>query len=189
MEDLRITILKMHKTTSLFFPTGIPVITWCLVGLLSAGALGSNGVLGQSPGDPGKNELKINAVYLLAGYPEISYERILGEETAVGLSVGFGLDDSFGLNFGMFPYYRLFFGKKQAAGFFVEGNGALYSEPWNGGESAKTGAGLGLALGGKFLTKGGWVAELYLGAGRNFLNTDDLSVAYPRFGIQIGKRF
>ncbi len=170
---------------------GIPVIAWCLAGLFSAGALGSNCLLGQSPADPGKNELKINAVYLLAGYPEITYERILGEESSVGMSVGFALDESFGLNFGMFPYYRLFFGKKRAAGFFVEGNGALYSEQLDlpTGEATKTAAGLGLALGGKFLTKGGWVAELYAGAGRNFLNTDDLSAVYPRFGIQIGKRF
>ena len=181
----------MYNKADPFTPVSVPLLALCLTGLLLLGTPGSVSLYGQPPKATANNELKINAVYLLAGFPEFSYERILGEETAAGVSVGFALDDSFGLNFGMFPYYRLFFGKKRAAGFFVEGNGALYSESLDldGRDTSKLGAGVGLAIGGKFLTKGGWVAELYAGAGRNFVNTDDLSAAYPRFGIHIGKRF
>lgn len=142
---------------------------------------------------PGRNELKINGAYLLAGYPELTYERLLGKEASFGLSLGFGLDDSFGTNFGAFPFYRLFFGKKPGAGFFVEGNGAVYSEQvsreFGGDWSYETGAGLGLALGGKFLTQSGWVAELFGGAGRNFIDAEGTSSVYPRLGVSIGKRF
>ena len=47
---------------------------------------------------------------------------------------------------------------------------------------------LGLALGGKFITKKGFVGELYLGAGGNLFNENAID-AVPRFGISLGKRF
>ena len=37
-------------------------------------------------------------------------------------------------------------------------------------------------------TMGGWVGELYAGAGRNFL-ADRAERAYPRLGFIIGRRF
>ena len=41
------------------------------------------------------NELKLNAGYLFAGgFLETSYERILNEESAVGLSLGYAFDKS-----------------------------------------------------------------------------------------------
>jgi len=42
---------------------------------------------------PGDNELKINAAYLLGGFGEITYERILGDDSAFGISLGFALDN------------------------------------------------------------------------------------------------
>ena len=47
--------------------------------------------------------------------------------------------------------------------------------------------GLGAAAGAKFLTKNGFVGEIYVGAGRLF-GSSDIEV-YPRAGITIGKRF
>ncbi|MDM9631251.1 DUF3575 domain-containing protein [Robiginitalea aurantiaca] len=138
--------------------------------------------------DLGVNELKLNAAYLLAGFAEISYERILGEDSALGLSLGFALDNSIDYRFNAIPYYRLYFGKKKAAGFFAEGNGAFFSERTSRSNTA-LGAGLGLAIGGKFMTKNQWIAELFLGVGRNFVNNDLLNDVYPRAGISIGKRF
>lgn len=148
----------------------------------------------------GNHELKLNAAYLLGGIPEFTYEYILNEESSFGISVAFPIEDEIGLNFIAIPYYRLFFGKKRAAGFFIEGNGAVFSENYeqhvvvNGEviqneDRNETGAGLGLGIGGKFMTKSGWVGEIVGGVGRNFINEDNMSAAYPRFGITIGKRF
>ena len=51
------------------------------------------------------------------------------------------------------------------------------------------GLGLGLAIGGKFLTKNGFIGEIYIGGGRNFINTDKIDGGYPRIGVSIGKRY
>jgi hypothetical protein len=48
-----------------------------------------------------------------------------------------------------------------------------------------TGAGVGLALGWKYLSGNNWVGEIYAGGGRDFVNGG----GYPRLGITIGKRF
>lgn len=136
----------------------------------------------------GTNEIKINAPLLLAGFAEIAYEKILGEESGVGLSLGFALDNGIDYRFQATPYYRLYFGKKRAAGFFAEGNAGFFSERVNDSDT-EFGAGLGLAIGGKFITRKQWIAELFLGLGRNFVNNTLVSEAYPRIGISIGKRF
>lgn len=148
----------------------------------------------------GKNELKLNALYLLLGFPELSYERVLDEESALGISVAFSLEEVFDINFMAIPYYRVYFGNKPAAGFFVEGNGALYSVDYHNhvyhdgyyydeSTSNKFGAGLGLAVGAKFMSKSRWIFEVFGGAGRNFINAEEIGAVYPRFGLTVGKRF
>ena len=47
------------------------------------------------------------------------------------------------------------------------------------------GAGLGLAIGWKYISQNNWVGEVYTGLGRDFVNDG----AYQRLGITIGKRF
>ena len=157
-------------------------------GMVLMGSL--TGLLAQadSTNYAGNNEIKVNGAYLLAGLAEITYEGILGEDSAIGVSVGFALDNSIDYRFSAIPYYRLYFGKKRAAGFFVEGNGAFFSER-DFESDTEFGAGLGLAVGGKFINSKGWIAELFLGLGRNLVNNDDISEAYPRAGILVGKRF
>lgn len=136
------------------------------------------------------DEIRVNAAYLIIGLPEISYERILSDESAVGISMGARIDKDIEQIFFLTPFYRLYFGKKRAAGFFVEANSTIYAQEINDDSSDNVmGLGLGFAIGGKFITKGGWVAELLAGAGRNFLNTDLIEEGYPRVGISIGKRF
>jgi len=144
-----------------------------------------------------QNEVKLNLGTTIFGlYPEVSYERILSEDFSLGATLGVSLDeDEYPLNFGLMPYARWFFGgssqnlQKYGAGFFIEANGALLSqkEDWDGAENTTSefGAGLGLALGWKYLTRNNWVGEFYFGAGRDFVNDG----AYPRLGISIGKRF
>jgi len=138
----------------------------------------------------GINELRLNVPATLASFPEITYERILNDESAIGLSFGISANNNIDYDFLAVPFYRLYFGNKRAAGFFVEPNAAIFSEERNDEVvGSEIGVGIGLAVGGKFLTRKGWVAELLLGAGRNFLNTDYISEAYPRIGVSIGKRF
>ena len=154
------------------------------------------------------NEVKLNlGTSIFALYPEISYERILDSDMSVGVAAGIGLGDAndYPLNFSITPYFRWFFGgnskslDKFGAGFFIEANGGLFSTEvtslevssgtnyYNATSSTgnELGAGLGLGLGWKYLSKNNWVGEIMLRGGREFVNEG----AYPRMGISIGKRF
>lgn len=136
----------------------------------------------------GRHEIKINALHILLESIEVSYDYVLGEQSTVGLSLGVSTQENLGYEYMLVPNYKLFFNEKKAAGFFIEANSALYSEK-NRGEENTFGFGLGIAIGGKFINKKGFIGELILGGGRNFSNTDLIGEAYPRFGISIGKRF
>ena len=128
--------------------------------------------------------------------PELSYERLISDNSSVGASVAFSLDkkEDMDLRFSFTPCYRMFFGQKKAAGFFIEANSIIvkyvdtiyYNESTNTYET-KTGFGLGAAAGAKFLTKNNLIGEVYGGVGRVF--GDNSLGAYPRFGITLGKRF
>lgn len=142
---------------------------------------------------PKKHEIKLNALMTLFGVPEISYEYLLNEESSMGLSVLFSLEDNYQLDFALTPYYRFFFGKKPASGFFVEGFGMLNigdADSYDGGSSQpnETDVALGISIGTKLLTKSGFIFEIYGGAGRNLFNDNSFD-AVPRFGISFGKRF
>lgn len=148
------------------------------------------------------NEVKLNLGTTIFGlFPEISYERVLSEDLSIGGSVGINIGDEYPLDFAITPYARWFFGgssanlQKFGAGFFIEVNGSVFAQDYdqydysygsfNTYSKNKTAAGLGLALGWKYLSKNNWVGELYMGGGRDFVNDD----GYPRMGLSIGKRF
>jgi hypothetical protein len=159
-----------------------------------------------------KNELKINAISTLAGFPEFTYERLLNEESAFGLSLGFAADKEMETKFTLVPYYRFYFGKKYAAGFYVEGFGMLNSisipdyqyynysyDPVNSyyystqkGEKY-TDFALGFGIGSKWITKKGVIFELNAGFGRNLLNADKNDFYGHEFvgrgGLSVGYRF
>ena len=142
------------------------------------------------------NEFKVNILYTAIGMPELSYERLISDNSSLGASVAFSLDkkEDMDLRLSFTPYYRMFFGQKKAAGFFIEANSIIvkyvdtiyYNESTNTYET-KTGFGLGAAAGAKFLTKNNLIGEVYGGVGRVF--GDNSLGAYPRFGITLGKRF
>ena len=153
--------------------------------------------------DAGNNEIKINLLNAIIGMPEITYERLFKDNTAVGLSILVGVDDNIDYKFGFIPNYRIYFGSKRASGFFIEANSAVmvvdsydyiyYSDNSSylyGSSVNKTSTrfGLGAAAGGKFLTKNGLIGEIYGGVGRFFGKNREID-AYPRIGISIGKRF
>ena len=101
------------------------------------------------------------------------------------------------------PYYRLYFGKKYASGFFLEGFGMLNSEDGPSRSVFENGTlvsfeqddditnfALGIGVGGKWVAKNGLLGELNLGIGRNLFDSDDTEVDYiGKIAITIGYRF
>jgi hypothetical protein len=148
-----------------------------------------------------KNEIKVNALFLVAGALEVTYERILNEETGLGASVFIAITDDFNTKFALTPYYRLYFGKKPAAGFFVEGFGSLnsYDDSIYNWESnnyssyrdvTRTDFALGFGLGSKWTNKRGFLLEINGGIGRNLFNSSDTDhQIVGRGGITLGYRY
>ena len=152
------------------------------------------------------NEVKLNGLYLVLGAIEVTYERTLTENSGVGVSVFLPIDEEINadINYYISPYYRMYFGKKYAAGFFVEGFGLLssvnrFESSFTTGidpifvseEVTITDFALGIGLGGKWVTNNGFIGELNAGLGRNFNgNNNDGSVdLVGKIGVTIGYRF
>ena len=153
--------------------------------------------------DFNKNELKGNALFLVLGSFDFSYERILSEESGVGVSINMPFDrENWDINYAVTGYYRYYFGKKTAAGFFGEAfgmlnnvddyiyneNGTFYTfEP-----KTLTDFALGIGIGGKWVTKKGLLLEINAGVGRNLFNNQYDDRDYEligRVGITVGYRF
>ena len=164
-----------------------------------------------------KNEIKLDLVYLIFRPAlNLSYERLLTDETGLGATVVVASDDTERVSnttFSFTPYFRYFFGKKPSSGFFFEGFTAINTFKFNGtykelyydsnnysyykNENKKvTDLAVGVGLGGKWITKGGIVFELNTGVGRNlfynysdFLYFDSVYRYFVRGGISVGYRF
>jgi hypothetical protein len=155
--------------------------------------------------DDDHNEIKLNLFMPLFSSLEITYERLIKNQTAFGLSLGYGLEYRENNNFESFyqwsilPYYRVYFGKKKSAGFFIEANAHAshskkidyyfnYTEPEyqvNTDVDKNFNYGLGVAIGLKLLSVKKLTGEIFTGVGRYF----NEEKAYPRVGITLGKRF
>ena len=156
-----------------------------------------------------KNEVTLNALTLIAsGWIDVSYEYLINKESSFGIDMQFGFDENNNIdtyrNFSITPNYRVYFSNKYARGFFIEGFGMLHrykdyyyeelsSEPDNNTSKNLTEFSLGISVGGKWVTKSGFVTEIFGGIGRNILNSnedgyDPINVA-GRIGVSIGKRF
>jgi hypothetical protein len=149
----------------------------------------------ESPRD--KNEVRLNVATAIAGLPELNYERFITDNMGVGLALSIALDKPRILiirNIAL-PYYRVYFGEKQASGFFIEGNMAIVGQKKavyglnanEDGYNSATNFGCGAAVGFKLLNRNGVTGEICLGGGRLFGGT--LEDGYPRLGICLGKRF
>ena len=157
-----------------------------------------------------KNEITLNALTLIAsGLVDVSYEYLINKEASFGVDLQFGFDENYDFdsyrNFSITPNYRVYFSNKYARGFFIEGFGMLhrykdvyydygYDSVYGNERIEKniTEFSLGVSVGGKWVTKSGFVAEIFGGIGRNILNNDDSSdqiKVADRVGISIGKRF
>ena len=141
-----------------------------------------------------KAEVKINALTVLAAkWIDISYERLIDEESSFGMAVTINTDTSLSsLNYSLTPYYRRYFSEKYARGFFIEGFGMFFSaeKDYISGLTNRfeNGFGLGVSVGGKFVSKKGFTTELLLGIGRN-LTDSDYNDVIGRIGISVGYRF
>ncbi|MCC2590488.1 hypothetical protein [Chryseobacterium sp. MFBS3-17] len=137
----------------------------------------------------------------------VTYERILTEHNGLGLNVIIGLGED-NTGFSQFsPYYRFYFGKNFASGFFLEGfvpittfkdhemifisneYGGYYTESEK--EIKRTAAGAGFGVGGKWVVRNGLVIEASGGIARLFGDTGDdiFSEVTGRIMAGIGYRF
>jgi hypothetical protein len=158
-----------------------------------------------------KHELKLNAFSLIAfSSLDISYEALLNKDSSFGVSLFYNFNDInndlyYPKKFSITPYYRWFFTDTRfARGFFVEGFGMLntyeeaiyFFDSNNNNDTIKeTNFALGISVGGKFIIKSGFTAEVYLGIGRNLFNKDSDDDYFlensliTRGGISLGYRF
>lgn len=137
---------------------------------------------------------------MVLGAFEVTYERTLNEESGIGLTAFLPISEEVrnDIEYYISPYYRLYFGEKYAAGFFVEGFGMLNSterslstnDEYTNEEEFVTDFALGIGLGGKWITKSGFIGELSFGFGRNLFNTKETDDDFVgKGGITIGYRF
>lgn len=131
---------------------------------------------------------------------EFSYESYLSEESSFGVSALFNLakqDVSFRYNENVMitPYYRHYFTTNQQWNFFGEGfigvNSGKKEVTDIGGTEISyekyTDGALGVAVGTKYISNGGFIIDLYAGLGRNIFGTAS-PVIVPRIGLNIGWR-
>jgi hypothetical protein len=155
-----------------------------------------------------KNEFRIDPTYLVfAGALYINYERIINMESGTGISLLISNGKDLNTKFALIPYYRFYFGKKPAAGFYFEGftmysvfkadeiirnNNNFYYDTTLKSVTISDLA-IGFGIGGKWITNSGFVFELNFGVGRNLLNDytkyDSGTKIISKGGISIGYRF
>lgn len=157
-----------------------------------------------NPNKDFKNDIMIDPVMLIA-YPLInfSYERHLNKDSGIGINTMILLGDE-DYDFSQVSlYYRYYFGKKHASGFFIEGfvpitytkdfysNSYYFNNYWhtNNREEKSTTVGLGVAFGGKWVVKKNIVFELSSGIARRFGETQDNSNITGKGMLGIGYRF
>jgi hypothetical protein len=157
----------------------------------------------------GNNEIKLNIATSIVGLPELTYERLFYDNMGAGISLAISIEsvENMKERYKALAFYRLYFGKKKANGFFIEGNMAVigqedetynfdYNPPKYLGNKSSTNFGFGGAVGLKLLTRNGFIGELYAGGGRLFGIPEYVNSTYPSFnqgfarvGVTIGKRF
>ena len=154
----------------------------------------------ESPELTHRHELMLNiGSTVILSFPEVSYEYILSDYITLGAAMRLSFDKEDGIGFNTRPFARWFLRSKDqqpATGFFLEAHTALgtqyvYDIKSSMGKEAMFAAGVGLALGWKYLWKKNWTGELFLGLGNNFIYDKEITTdnVYLRIGVSIGKRF
>ena len=168
----------------------------------------------QNDGSIKKSELKLNAFNaIIFKSIDFSYEYLLDSESSVGVSLLFNLGDSNSQNFddspnynekfAFTPFFRHYFSRKYAQGFYIEAFGMynvqedsysifdddIFETVFVDGTSSNFA--LGMSVGGKFVSRKGFAFEWYGGLGRNLATSNDdiATEIVPRFGASFGYRF
>ena len=128
---------------------------------------------------------------------ETTYMYILNEESGVGMSVFMRLAEkknifNYNEKMSFTPFYRQYFPLGAVDNVFAE---AFFSI--NSGEGLNdkkenvkyTDGAFGFAIGKSYITPRGFVAEAFVGAGRNLFDTQGAPNLVPRIGINLGFRF
>lgn len=138
-----------------------------------------------------KNEIRFGFMGMIEDGPiEISYERLVSHNHALGVTSTIGGDWDRDYNFKIHPYYRLYH-KKNNSGFLIELHGAMtsfkrftYSSEYD--YPRKIQLGYGAAAGYKLYGRKSQIfIEVVLGGGK-FISPKD---AYYRFGLTAGMKF
>ena len=165
-------------------------------------------VQGQEMTAERQNDIMISPIEVIAGPAlNISYERLLNENSGVGINVVYLLDnagDDSGLQSQISPYYRMYFGAKYASGFFVEGfvpitssNDGTYDYSAGPGyyqsyftPQKNTTVGIGVGFGGKWVARKNIIFEASIGIARRFGMDSTYDSAITGKGmLGIGYRF
>lgn len=147
-----------------------------------------------------KNEVSLNALYLILGAFEINYEYLLNEDSGVGISAMYTFDDDLWIfKHQITGYYRHYFGKKYAGGVYGEvfamyNSTEEYYSSYSGGsfianyENSHNFA-LGFGFGTKLISNKNLLLDAGLGLGRNIISSSNDEWLIPRFKIGFGYRF
>lgn len=176
----------------------VTMLSFCLIAALSVGQA-QDVDLSQD-----RNELKVNVSNLIAlAFADVAYERLLNEESSIGIAILSNINQSSDNDFldayrefSITPYYRQYFSRGYAKGFFVEGFGMFNTgddRDFFGddiiSDTTYADFALGVSVGGKFVTRRGFMVEVYGGLGRNLLNADFSPIVVGRGGVSLGYRF
>ncbi|MGB1041930.1 MAG: DUF3575 domain-containing protein [Tenacibaculum sp.] len=147
-----------------------------------------------------QQEIKVDLLDALAVKTfEVSYEYYTSERSSVGVSALFNFekrsaDFKYNEKTMFTPYFRHYFTNNRNWNYFGEVFLGI-----NSGEKKVTvddvkeyveytdGA-LGIAIGSKYVSEGGFVIDLYGGLGRNMFGSNSYPIV-PRVGINLGYRF
>jgi len=156
----------------------------------------------------GNQELSLNAFNLVAfGIVDITYERIISENSTWAIEAFYHptkddyLNDAYYKELSLTGKYKHFFSSKYARGFYVHGFGMLSNGEYEDGSyynentneyiyetNDYTDFAIGFGLGGKFVSKGGFLLDLSGGIGRN-LFSDKSPTIVGQFMVNLGYRF
>ena len=175
---------------------------------LFAGIFSVNAQETTSTSDVRQNDIMVSPIELIAVPAlNISYERLLNESAGLGINGLFYFDnnDDDHTMSQISPYYRMYFGKKYASGFFVEGfvpitvsTDTIYEYNYGPGysytspkEETISTVGIGIGFGGKWVARKNIVFEASTGIARRFgIDPDsDVSNITGKGMLGIGYRF
>ena len=131
---------------------------------------------------------------------EVSYERYVNEQTSIGVSALINFekntaDFKYNEKRAITPFFRHYFTTENNWNFFGEGFFSLnFGEKeieMIGGPNTfedYTDGALGIGVGTKYVSEGGFTVDIHAGAGRNLFN-ENSPIIMPRVGVNLGWRF